>query len=244
MELNERDRYLIERHLSGLMTPEEEFEFASRRGDSEFDKELLFQFDLRNAISDIQREKLKRQLKSLGSPAQIKSKRIRFQNLTAAAAILLLVIFSLVALLTHNGADTKQLYAEYFVSPPNVVAPVLKSVTDSVSSYDSAFRLYELGDYSAADKAFDLLEGDEHVMFYQSMCMMNIGQWGLARTHLSSIYSAGGQYSKNAQWYLVLIEIRSGNIKNARRAIQLITGDNNHPYREEAKRILSSLDEF
>ncbi|RLD18879.1 MAG: hypothetical protein DRI69_09525 [Bacteroidetes bacterium] len=241
MEVNDRDKYLIERYIKASLTPDEEVEFENRKGDTEFSREVIFQSDLRDAIFAVKRDKLKQRLKHSNNPEASGKRIFRLQYILAAASIVILVIIATVALLRYESPNVDQLYAEYFESPPNIVAPMLKSDEDKASTYDSAFQLYEMGDYKKADQAFELLRDDDNVQFYQAMCKLNLENWDDAKTGLTSIYHADGKYSKNAQWYIALIEIRLGKIEEARLSLTQIISLKDHPYQADAEQLLRAL---
>lgn len=241
MGLKDRDSYLIEQHIRGLLTPKEELEFTRRSSDTQFSAEVNFQNDLRDAVTTVERERLKTRLKGLDIPAKSNIKNIRLKKILVAASIALLAVLAYATLFNKGHINTSDLYAEYFESPPNIVAPLLKSESDENSEYNSAFQMYESGQYAKAEQAFELLEEDGHIQFYQSMCEINLEKWDEAKTRLISIRTAGGLYSSNAQWYIALIDLQAGNIESARQILIEIIAREGHPYKANAEKLIVKL---
>ncbi len=140
---------------------------------------------------------------------------VKYISFSAAAAIALLFVIK--SLLPSAGPD--KLYDKYY-RPFNIVSPVTRNATEGKNLLGEAINKYKSGDFRSASATFSAIADADTTLvaprFYFAMSEMAAGKYKEAITLLTSVVAKGGQYSKEADWYLGLAYLKNGDTKKAR----------------------------
>ena len=138
------DRELIEQYLLGKLTAIQESDFEERcHNDLAFGKRFREEAILFKAVKDMEaREYLQKVDEVLGdvSSQSAKLKRVGFISIFVAAAAMILILIGLFFVLP-NGADSSQLYSDYFEPYPMLISnrgPDQKAAQQLVNAYDQS----------------------------------------------------------------------------------------------------------
>ena len=244
MPLSEKDHQLISQFIAGSLSDEQATEFAARKGEQDFSRELDFQIDLSSAAKQLGRDQLKGKLQDIetGLPGHRAVRKITPRVWWAAAASI--AIFAILYSVIDKGAVKHEaLYAEFFEPVPNIVSPISKSTDLPQDTFARAFRFYELGNYVEAAKLFTMLDhSDPGVAFYSAVTEMHLESWTSAQDALERIADdEGHEFTKPAEWYLGLLYLKRGKRDQCQSILDIIVTNPDHPFLEEARELLQEL---
>jgi TolA-binding protein len=136
---------------------------------------------------------------------------IRIIGLIAAALITVFVVIK--ALIPSS--DPERLYKVYY-EPFNVVSPVTRSRNTQISDqFVRAIEMYKQGKYQEASAGFfDIMQKDTSLIapcFFGGITQMELGHYSKAITLLSDVIKQSQEYRKEAQWYLGLSYLKTGD---------------------------------
>ena len=229
MPLKEQDHNLIEKHLSGQLNEGERIAFDQRLGDSDFKKELDLQNDLKIAFKAEGREHLKKQLIGFEKKIHTTAEKENPSSSRFSIGRILMIAASVVFLLfagywfSNRGPSNDQLFAQYFVPYPNVIAPIDKSAA-KVDRQGEAYQTYELKNYQEALRLFDRLNTkDDAVKFYQGICYLVLNQPQQAIDHFETIRNQNsGPYSTPMYWYKALALLKLNKVEDAKLFLETV----------------------
>lgn len=229
MELSEKDIDIIDKHLAGQLSKDEDIYFNFRMSDGIFTDEVLLKKDLFNAYQSMEFDAQKIKLKQL--EVNLKpSKPSRSGSLGwALIGIMLMISLALLYFINRGQNETDLLYASYYKPYPNVVSPIQRSTG---VEYD-VFQLYELGRYDEALVGYEdpISENEE---FYKALTMMASNQFENCKTIFENIITVESKYAKAAEWYLALTYLKLEDKTNCINILQKIEVEKTHPYQRNA----------
>lgn len=232
---------LIEQYLNGYLTDEEVSIFESRLEKEDDFKNLYADYiKSRKSINDAIKETLKKKVVQ-GLNKNKKSKTIWLKPLSIAAGFLIIVVGS-IWVLTQDSTTPEQLFSEYYAPPPT---PNMRS-QDSAPNNQQAFIAYQNQNYVSADTLLEqLLELDdknrkEELMLLYAGTLLELNRVDEAITQLNRINAASALF-QDAQWYLLLSYLKSGNKEQAIKTANAILAVDKHFKTDEATRVLKSL---
>lgn len=165
---------------------------------------------------------------------------VRYISIPAAAVVLALITIK-VLVPSYNPDKLFNIYYEPF----NIVLPDTRnSDSRQDDSYTSGIRNYKLGNYQ--DAAFDFsnrLGTDSSTpgpIFFMGITQLALGNFNHAISLLSKITYHAGEYTKDAEWYLGLAYLKTGEKAKAIECFDLLAKDSGY-YRERADKILRLL---
>jgi TolA-binding protein len=135
---------------------------------------------------------------------------IRYITLSAAAVIGAVIMISS---LLPSSAD--KLFNSYY-TPFDAISPVTRNASGSIDEiYASAILSYKSGDYKSANAGFAEANlknpASEAPLFYMGLTNIELGNLSQAVNELSSVASGSGEYVKDAEWYLGMAYLKSGD---------------------------------
>jgi hypothetical protein len=165
---------------------------------------------------------------------------VRYISLSAAAVI---GVFILLKTLLPSS-DPEKLFNSYYI-PFNVLSPVTRSVTtNGPDSYSSAVVQYKSGDYQTAAVGFsDAILKDTSVIaprFFKGITELAMGNYDQAVNLLGSVAGQSGEYHKEAEWYLGLAYLKTGDKEKAVKCFESLAQSPGF-YSERAAKILRRL---
>ncbi len=244
----------MEAYLANGMTSEERLEFES---DLETNAELQVEFELHKMAYEVitigaDRE-LKEKLQEIGKSniPTIENSESRFsskQLFLRVAAVLVILMLSVVVFDILQPSDPQELYAEYFET---YRAPINTRSQQGLFSADwqQAAHHYREGEYEKAIITYELMlqeeENDHYLLhYYLGMSILNstIHDSELAIPHLQKVFESANDYHQQASWYLALAYLESGDEEAARIQFQKVVDQENRFKLQESLEILHKLE--
>ncbi len=248
MSLKETDHNLIDKYLRNQLDAKEEELFDTKQKDHDFQKELNLRKNSLPVFKKNGREALKNKLqifeKSIQEEKQIvptstaKVKPIKNIVWLGMAATLLL----LMGLFWWNtqSVNSDELFAQHFKPYPNIITPIVKSQTPSVTEYELAFQKYEQGKYQDAIPLLEKIETEEG-KFYLAISHLGNEQEERAISILDELTKeSSDRFHEASQWYLALAYLKSDQPKEANNILELIIKNPKHNFHSQAKNLFKN----
>ena len=241
MNLSPEDIALIEKHLDGVLTAEEERLFLEQQDNSpEFREAVNFQRQLLVHLEAQQKAAIKSELK--GMLQDLKQAR-GFQRRVlwvAASVILLAGVFGVMQLL--GPSPSQQLFDQYF-DP----YPILSVVRGDTPNGLDPLRLYAQGQYevfvetvaSSRDSTVNNFKSTKLQLAYGN-ALLAIGEPERAIHELSKIVE-GQKHYPDAQWYLALAFLKLEDYVQTEQILRNLIRQDSF-YQSSATRLLSSIE--
>ena len=172
-----------------------------------------------------------------------KHKGIRLMRISAlAAAALIALFFGFRVLLPSSDPD--KIYKSYYRTMP-VFSPVIRNVNDVMQmKYTDAVEMYKQGNYQAAASEFaSLMKQDSSVTvlrFFAGITQIEVGNYSMAAELLSYVADSTSDYRKDAEWYLGLSCLKTGDRSKAVSCFEDLA-DSEGYYQNRAKNLLRRL---
>jgi len=164
---------------------------------------------------------------------------IRYISLSAAAVI---AVFLVIRTL-FPSSDPDKLYSSLY-EPFKIMSPVTRGASSENNTYSGAVERYKLGQYDIAAMGFaDAIRSDTSLFaprFYLGVTQMALGNLNQAVNILNNISERGGEYSKEAKWYLGLAYIKTGKPEKAKDCFEYLAKSPGF-YSERAEKVLRRL---
>jgi hypothetical protein len=170
-----------------------------------------------------------------------KLRSFRYAIIGLAAALALLLAFIYWPGAPASSPTPESLYAAYF-EPPVPPAQMGRAPNLSLKEADELFRQQA---YREAAQAYgQLLQQAEvsplslsRIQLMLGICQLQTGAPDEARRSLAR----AGQHREQAQWYTALSWLKEEKVAEARKALQLIEGQEGHFYQQQATELLKKL---
>jgi tetratricopeptide (TPR) repeat protein len=165
---------------------------------------------------------------------------IRYVSLSAAAVVsTLFVIKSLLP-----SGDPVKLFNSFY-SPMDAVSPVTRGIDNNDAiSFGSAIMNYKKGDYQGAISGFsETLAKDPSSVsasFFLGLSQIELKNYDQAINLLTNVISNGGEYGKEAYWYLGLVYLKTKNNEKASECFEYLVKSKGF-YSERSEKILRYL---
>lgn len=236
----------INDYLEGLMNEEERNSFLSAvEHNSELKKELHFKQELYATLKDqnlqVLREKIHdRNLSIKRIPFYISSgKRVLMM---AAATISIIIISGVIYLMVNSKNISPEQLAEDYYLPANAIQQVRSVNQSDPYGTELAFDYYNHQRYNEALDVFLKVENQIISNFYAGICYFELGRYSSAKECFQYVVSdQQNLLIEQATWYLMLSELKTGNVEKAQTIILEIIEEKS-PFAADAKEILRKLD--
>ncbi len=228
--LDNEERRVVEHHLSECPLSSDAME-----GFEEFGPEAL---DDVPSFSEFSKRRTGAKVRSLSGTV----------NRVAAMLIGVGILTSIFIYKAEN--KTERLYASYFSGFNDPDAFVMRSGTDipdkEKSALDKAILVYQKDDFPTAILRLKSVLGDEpsneRASFYLGLAYLQNHNPEMALEQFSSfIGKEDSGFSKEAEWYAALSQVKLGNKNEAKDLLEKIKKDPNSYYRKRAESLLSDL---
>lgn len=164
----------------------------------------------------------------------------RYASLAAAA---LIGTFILIRTLLPSS-DAGKLFDSYY-KPFDAVSPVTRSIGNTESEkYSSAIASYKTGNFQQAAIGFaELLEKDKYVVasqFFLGISQLALNNNQQAINLLTEVSNEGGEYGKEARWYLGMAYLRTADKQKAAECFKSLANTEGY-YKARSEMILRRL---
>lgn len=204
-------------------------------------EEKEFEIELKKIISIEERKKQKVFLQSVEKSIE-KSHKTKW---LIAASILLFFGISGYFFINKSESEEK-LFAQYFSSYPNVVAPITRDDFKK-NSIEIAFENYELENYNVAVSSFDEMIIKEPVeieiiQFYKAICLLNLNKTAEAIDVFNTNLTNSKTWKDKYLWYLSMAHLKNKNVDLAIKNLQILSKEKTNFKRKETLDLLKSLE--
>lgn len=221
--------------------------------DQKYEKEAIVAMsklsteDMKDLISKLSAEDASREPKPLMNIAAYKNHKILWFSAIAVSFLLLLYI----GLQPKYKGDF--LFSEYYVvqiyeSIPNRGA--LNLTAEQEQNIKTAFDHYNQVDYAGALSLFEKVvsgmnerETPSEVLFYFSICSLELEKYDQAINKLSFLSSFENPYRIDAEWYLSLSYLKQGKRKQAKQLLKKLIKENDPVFSHRAEQLLDNLNQ-
>ncbi|MGB3180955.1 MAG: tetratricopeptide repeat protein [Cyclobacteriaceae bacterium] len=162
---------------------------------------------------------------------------------SVAAAVILLLIATVVLLTGQRNVPSEELFAQSFAPYPNIVMATQRGGTDERNTLQKAFYAYDRENYEEAITFFRRVPETEYnasVLLYMGNAYLATGKAGDAEDIFKNVIKNYEQFSVQAEWYLALSYLKQGKKAEAGKMLQKLTKGENS-YQEDAQLILRKL---
>lgn len=259
MERQHELQDIIDKHLIGRITPEEQEKLdAALAADPDLASEIELEEVAVAAIDAFEDYKLKARLRKVESRLQTANtstkknvvqqktdagaKIISFSSrriMALAAAFLLLLAAGWFIFRPGAAAlDGPALYAANFQPYRNVAVPLTRG-SDDPSPEEVAYTAYEAQEWSQAATLIAELPASDANNFYLGQIALSQGDFATATSLLAPLtQKADFALAPMSEWYLVLSQLGQGDTEVAKVNLQSIATTEGHPFATKAQALL------
>lgn len=228
---------LIHKYFKNSLSENEEITFNTLLNeDKDFQKSFKEHQSLHRAFEINEAERLKQKLKQLDINDDKKIKKLNNNRWLFSIAASVLIIVGISFYLNYFNTS---LYEKYFETYPNVYQPVIRG-----SSSQSPFVYYENGDFSQAEKEFEILlnsEDNPNLRFYYALSLLNQNQYEKANIEFEKLKSQDFEFLPEVYWYFALSQLQLDNSTKAKELLKFMNEKNWNFKKTERKEILEKL---
>ncbi len=253
MDIEERDRDLIDRYLLGRATPDDLAEIDNRREtDAAFAANLAIEQAAFEAIHWEGDQQLKARLRAEEAHlhtagAKIRSlppRRTTSSNWWALVAGLVLLL-ALGMWWFFTAPRENEYLADYFEPYPNYAVELARS-GNAATTYEQAYAAYEAGRFRDAITGFERIladTADAVTAFYLANARLATGDATTAATTFEELaVQPGFPLAPESRWYAALAQLAGGNENAARGHLREIASAIGAYKTEEAAALLRQLE--
>ena len=231
---------LLENYFSRELTTEEQISFENLiANDDEFKEDFDFQLDLKEAIKNKERSKLKEKLHSYEASINKKNKGgFNWSQLSIAASIVLLLGIGWIGFKNISGVN----YDDYYNQYPNTVVNITRSDSDQTIER-KAFVAYESGDLVSAIKYFNELKRDksiEYLNFYLGQSYLKQNNFKKAIEYFEQNIEEDKVFVAESHWYIALSYLKNKDKTSAKEHLEKLIADYEY-MNSEAKVLLEDI---
>ena len=241
---NLRDISTIELYLQGRMTQEEmedveirilldpDFrqEFESARILIHGIKESARQTTIREKIQHLENASHDFQMQESLAQDEVKIlslTRTQFRILSAvAAAVVLILLFVNLPFFSPGNTSPEQLFAQNFEVSANIGLQTKRS-NQADRPASEAYRAYDDKNYGLSAQLFESIidqsESRLTDLYHLANCYLVLEKWSEAIAALEEVAQSNSSLAENAQWYLALAYVRTGEYQKAKPLLEALT---------------------
>lgn len=148
--------------------------------------------------------------------------RVYLMRAAAVAAIFVVGIFAYSSFFTKSAASGPELYAQFYTYYKNDIPMNLRrpGVSDVDPNFAQAIVAYNDHNFTTANMLFDRAlqnqPDNEAAKFFGGITNLEANNTDKAYSLLASVANGGGTYAKKANWYLILCDLKSGKVEEAK----------------------------
>ncbi|MEM6516569.1 MAG: hypothetical protein AAF688_10340 [Bacteroidota bacterium] len=226
---------LIEKYFEGSLSPKEQQEFEILlKKDSAFYEAFEFQKDVKKALIESKKDKLR---KSLIDNQRNENKSSRIKYLLVASVVIALGVLSIVFVMNTKTSDYQQLYVENFEPYPNIIAPPVRG-SDDLSQIQKDFMPYQKENYEVAVKIFEQRYQETNApfyLFYQGVTALKLGNTDEAIVLFEKQIKHKDRFKNYSKWYLALAYLKKEDIDKTEILLNQIVDKQTYRYKSAQK---------
>ncbi len=235
--MNEKDDRLIDAYLRGVLTAEDEVLLKQQLRDKDFKQKYDEATFLLQVLKEEDAKRMKSKLQSIEAIENVPNKANKTNSLKLALSVFALILVAIAYFLLFSKSDNRQaIYASYYEPYPNVIDPIVKGGTDSLS----IFQHYELKDYKKVIQTLNsnsTLTPDQQ--FYLASAYLEESNFEKASELFEKLKNSE-KYSGPSHWYLALICVNRHNY-TCKKMFDTIALDKSNIYNNKAKELLKRI---
>jgi len=240
--MEEKWNTLIEAYLSDNLSNEDQQAFDKALEEPEFRKLLLIHGIALDSFTELQEKKILEDIKS-HSVEKEKNQRhsFSFNWIVKIAASIVFILAVLFVLKINNNEPYDQLYSEHFyIYPPETAS---RGIIDSDNNYyNQALSFYVNEDYTSALDYFDRIQASSsQIELYKAICALSIDDNKAKQILITLMQDSDQNMIYNAEWYLALYYLKEKEIQRTIDLLNPISQDTIHPFKKDAKALLTRL---
>lgn len=172
---------------------------------------------------------------------QLKPRSSRNRWLAIAASLLLLLAVGWWAVQPSGGVNNNaQLAMANFEPYPNIAYQLERSAPNN-SPEEVAFLAYEAGDFQKASAAFLDLPASPVSKFYLGQSYLALEEFAAAAAQFAALAASEFNLAPESSYYLALSQLGQGKLPEAKKGLEAIVQNENHPSYLEAKALLEKI---
>lgn len=248
MQLSEIQYNLIQNYLRDELSSADQVLFNEEIKNPAFKNELLDQANILNSIEVGYDNDLRKTLNSLevapkevelNSGKEIPIIRTKASYWLKYAAIFVFGLASYFVVNNYLGETQSDLYAEYYSVYP---ADISRGAQEESIQLNKALVTYQEKNYKNAEALFNTLGANSpEAQFYSAMCQIELGKYKEATATLNGVIQSGSQFKSDAEWYQIMIYLKTEQHSNLDSSLSKIIGQADHPYHSNALELQKSL---
>jgi len=248
--VSEKDIELIQKYLAEQMSSKDQGLFKSKVKDADFKKELLFQSQALDALTDVDEESIISFLKDDTNQKGDIDETTKKTYKPFIYLIGILLTLALAAFLFNSNLGDKvnksneplamlEKYNQLY--PAELITRGENQVVDK--KLDEAFANYSNGKFQKALSLFNEINpASEKIKMYRANCLLQLKRYAEASELFQEMRSASDKNLKdNADWYYLMSSIGLENNEKVNSVLKQITEDQSHLFNKRAKELLSDL---
>lgn len=237
----------IEKYIPGELFGDELKKFEVKlKSNKELYDEFILHTQINMALKEEDIIQLRNKLEDIYSKVIYKRERIikLSRNIALAASVALIFTFGGIYLYKNEKLTNQQLFTAYY-SPYESIENSRELSSATKSLIEQALAEYEEKDYTAAQSHFnDILKTNPDcstALFYSSISELETGNINDAIIKLEHLLTLKDSlFNDQAEWYLGLCYLKSGNTDKAKIIFDKISGQKGYN-KEKAKKLLRKL---
>ncbi len=242
------EEQLLERYLANDLTPAQRQALEKRLAN---DTALRHELALRQEVEQLAvRDDLTHIFNLAGKamaerPTQGAAVRRLWPRLVAVAAVLVFMIGITLYINNNQGfANHKEVFTAYY--KPYPAYQTVRGSQSKQNGFYLGMEAYQQGAYKNALAAFDTAShiNTNIILFYQAQCHLYLGKGQLAVQLLEQVAAQQtGLLAEQAQWYLALAQLQTGNLALARQQFMALAAKTG-TYQQQADNIVKAIDKM
>jgi hypothetical protein len=247
VEINDIDRQLIESHLDGTLSAEQQAAFAERCStDALFAAEVRAYEQAVLSVKLAKRSALKAQLQAHAAQKEVKTvslpeqntRRLRFVIVGLAAAASLLIGAFVLGYLTPKTTDYEAAFRTAFA--PTDSGGVEKSGNTQLTLLDSAYLAYDNKNWQVAVNLLNAIpQPTPKTLFLKANAYLALNNADMALPILKDLLNAPnfGERKEEIEWLMALCLVKKGDLTG----VVKIAETPIHAYNMQAKKMVADL---
>jgi tetratricopeptide (TPR) repeat protein len=250
MDQEEADIDLIERRISGDLSPAELKAFDERvAADLAFAEKVDDYVAIINGIKNVDSLALSDEVALWEKELQDEAKVARvvainpWKKYMIAAAVAAILVTTFVFINRPSDVDQQQLFTAYFVPYEDLIT--VREEDDGSEALATAMAKYNRKEYRDAIPEFlrylEKNPRNDQALFYLGISYLGDKKASDAISVFEQLETRAGSYADHVSWYLALADVLRDDIVSAKARLENIARDSNHDFSMKANQLLDEL---